>query len=64
VGVGLIPGGGGNERSSPSVFSDSIEEGGRRVETRWQNAFMTIATAKVATSAEEKQRELGILEEA
>lgn len=58
VGVGLIPGGGGTKEFTKRV-SDAIEEGDVELNSL-QNAFMTIATAKVATSAEEA-RELGIL---
>jgi 3-hydroxyacyl-CoA dehydrogenase len=58
VGVGLIPGGGGTKEFTKRV-SDSFEEGDIELNSL-QNAFMNIATAKVATSAEEA-RELGIL---
>lgn len=58
VGVGLIPGGGGTKELTKRV-SDKMEEGDVELNAL-QNAFMTIATAKVATSAEEA-RELGIL---
>lgn len=58
VGVGLIPGGGGTKEFTKRV-SDAMEEGDVELNAL-QNAFMTIATAKVATSAEEA-RELGIL---
>lgn len=58
VGVGLIPGGGGTKEFTKRV-SDSLQEGDVELNAL-QNAFMTIATAKVATSAEEA-RELGIL---
>jgi 3-hydroxyacyl-CoA dehydrogenase len=58
VGVGLIPGGGGTKEFTKRV-SDALEEGDVELNAL-QNAFMTIATAKVATSAEEA-RELGIL---
>jgi 3-hydroxyacyl-CoA dehydrogenase len=58
VGVGLIPGGGGTKEFTKRV-SDAIEVGDVEFNAL-QNAFMTIATAKVATSAEEA-RELGIL---
>lgn len=58
VGVGLIPGGGGTKEFTKRV-SDSLEEGDVELNAL-QNAFMTIAAAKVATSAEEA-RELGIL---
>lgn len=58
VGVGLIPGGGGTKEFAKRV-SDSIKEGDVELNAL-QNAFMTIATAKVATSAEEA-REIGIL---
>jgi 3-hydroxyacyl-CoA dehydrogenase len=58
VGVGLIPGGGGTKEFTKRV-SDALQEGDLELNAL-QNAFMTIATAKVATSAEEA-RELGIL---
>jgi 3-hydroxyacyl-CoA dehydrogenase len=58
VGVGLIPGGGGTKEFTKRV-SDAFEEGDIELNSL-QNAFMNIATAKVATSAEEA-RELGIL---
>jgi 3-hydroxyacyl-CoA dehydrogenase len=58
VGVGLIPGGGGTKEFTKRV-SDSLEEGDVELNAL-QNAFMSIATARVATSAEEA-REIGIL---
>ena len=58
VGVGLIPGGGGTKEFTKRV-SDSIEEGDIELNAL-QNALMNIATAKVATSAQEA-REMGIL---
>lgn len=58
VGVGLIPGGGGTKELTKRV-SDSIKEGDVELNAL-QNAFMNIATAKVALSAEEA-REMGIL---
>lgn len=58
VGVGLIPGGGGTKEFTKRV-SDRIEDGDVELNAL-QNAFMNIATAKVATSAEEA-REIGIL---
>ncbi len=58
VGVGLIPGGGGTKEFAKRV-SDSLQEGDVELNAL-QNAFMNIATAKVATSAEEA-REFGIL---
>lgn len=58
VGVGLIPGGGGTKEFTKRV-SDAMEEGDVELNSL-QNAFMNIATAKVATSAEEA-REFGIL---
>lgn len=58
VGVGLIPGGGGTKEFAKRV-SDSLEEGDVELNSL-QNAFMNIATAKVATSAEEA-REMKIL---
>ena len=51
VGVGLIPGGGGTKELTLRV-ADSIESGDPEL-NRLQEAFMNIATAKVATSAEE-----------
>jgi 3-hydroxyacyl-CoA dehydrogenase len=58
VGVGLIPGGGGTKELTKRV-SDSIQEGDVELNAL-QNAFMNIATAKVALSAEEA-RAMGIL---
>jgi 3-hydroxyacyl-CoA dehydrogenase len=58
VGVGLIPGGGGTKEFTKRV-SDRTEEGDVELNAL-QNAFMNIATAKVALSAEEA-REMGIL---
>jgi 3-hydroxyacyl-CoA dehydrogenase len=58
VGVGLIPAGGGTKEFTKRV-SDSLEEGDVELNAL-QNAFMNIATAKVALSAEEA-REMGIL---
>jgi len=58
VGVGLIPGGGGTKEFAKRV-SDALQEGDVELNAL-QNAFMNIATAKVATSAEEA-REMGIL---
>lgn len=58
VGVGLIPGGGGTKEFAKRV-SDNLKEGDVELNAL-QNAFMTIATAKVATSAEEA-REINIL---
>jgi 3-hydroxyacyl-CoA dehydrogenase len=58
VGVGLIPGGGGTKEFTKRV-SDSLEEGDVELNAL-QNAFMNIATAKVALSAEEA-REMKIL---
>lgn len=58
VGVGLIPGGGGTKEFAKRV-SDRMQEGDVELNAL-QNAFMNIATAKVALSAEEA-RELGIL---
>jgi 3-hydroxyacyl-CoA dehydrogenase len=51
VGVGLIPGGGGTKELTKRV-SDGIESGDVELNAL-QNAFMNIATAKVATSAHE-----------
>ncbi len=58
VGVGLIPGGGGTKEFAKRV-SDSYQEGDVELNAL-QNAFMNIATAKVALSAEEA-REMGVL---
>lgn len=58
VGVGLIPGGGGTKEFTKRV-SDSLQEGDVELNVL-QNAFMNIAMAKVATSAQEA-REMGIL---
>lgn len=58
VGVGLIPAGGGTKEFTKRV-SDSLEEGDAELNAL-QNAFMNIATAKVALSAEEA-REMGVL---
>lgn len=58
VGVGLIPGGGGTKEFTKRV-SDRMEEGDVELNAL-QNAFMNIATAKVALSAEEA-REMGVL---
>jgi 3-hydroxyacyl-CoA dehydrogenase len=60
VGVGLIPGGGGTKEFTKRV-SDRMQEGDIEINAL-QNAFMNIATAKVALSAEES-REMGILRE-
>ena len=58
VGVGLIPAGGGTKEFTKRV-SDAIEEGDVELNAL-QNAFMHIATAKVATSAHEA-RDMNIL---
>ena len=58
VGVGLIPGGGGTKELTRRV-SDRYLEGDAEMNAL-QNAFMNIATARVALSAEEA-REMGIL---
>lgn len=58
VGVGLIPGGGGTKELTKRV-SDRFQEGDIELNAL-QNAFMNIATAKVALSAEEA-REMSIL---
>ena len=58
VGVGLIPGGGGTKEFTKRV-SDAFQEGDVELNAL-QNAFMNIATAKVALSAEEG-REMGVL---
>jgi 3-hydroxyacyl-CoA dehydrogenase len=58
VGVGLIPGGGGTKEFAKRV-SDAFQEGDVELNAL-QNAFMNIATAKVALSAEEA-REMGVL---
>jgi 3-hydroxyacyl-CoA dehydrogenase len=60
VGVGLIPAGGGTKEFTKRV-SESLEEGDVELNAL-QNAFMNIATAKVALSAEHA-RELGILKD-
>lgn len=51
IGVGLIPAGGGTKEMTKRV-SDAFEEGDVELNAL-QNAFMTIATAKVSLSAEE-----------
>ena len=58
VGVGLIPGGGGTKEFTKRV-SDRSQEGDIELNAL-QNAFMNIATAKVALSAHDA-RDLGIL---
>lgn len=58
VGVGLIPAGGGTKELAKRV-SDRFQEGDIELNAL-QNAFMNIATAKVALSAEEA-REMNIL---
>ncbi|MDH5474907.1 MAG: 3-hydroxyacyl-CoA dehydrogenase/enoyl-CoA hydratase family protein [Cyclobacteriaceae bacterium] len=58
VGVGLIPGGGGTKEFTKRV-SDMYQTGDIEFNDL-QNAFMNIATAKVATSAEEA-RDMHIL---
>jgi 3-hydroxyacyl-CoA dehydrogenase len=58
VGVGLIPAGGGTKELTKRV-SDAVEAGDVELNAL-QNAFMNIATAKVALSAEEA-RVMGIL---
>lgn len=58
VGVGLIPGGGGTKEFTKRI-SDRFQEGDVELNAL-QNAFMNIATAKVALSAEEA-REMNIL---
>jgi 3-hydroxyacyl-CoA dehydrogenase len=58
VGVGLIPAGGGTKEFTKRV-SDSLQEGDVELNSL-QNAFMNIAMAKVALSAEDA-REMGIL---
>ena len=58
VGVGLIPAGGGTKEFTKRV-SDSLEEGDVELNSL-QNSFMTIATAKVALSAEDA-KSMGIL---
>ncbi|MEO1051593.1 MAG: 3-hydroxyacyl-CoA dehydrogenase NAD-binding domain-containing protein [Bacteroidota bacterium] len=58
VGVGLIPGGGGTKELTKRA-SDGIEAGDVELNAL-QNAFMNIATAKVATSADES-RDMHIL---
>jgi 3-hydroxyacyl-CoA dehydrogenase len=54
IGVGLIPAGGGTKEMTKRV-SDAFEEGDIELNAL-QNAFMTIATAKVGLSAEEARR--------
>lgn len=58
VGVGLIPGGGGTKEFTKRI-SDRAQEGDVELNAL-QNAFMNIATAKVALSAHDA-RDLGIL---
>ena len=58
VGVGLIPGGGGTKEMTLRVSERS--EAGDVEYNALQNAFMNIATAKVATSAQEA-RDMNIL---
>ncbi|WP_051203440.1 3-hydroxyacyl-CoA dehydrogenase/enoyl-CoA hydratase family protein [Hugenholtzia roseola] len=58
VGVGLIPAGGGTKEMVLRT-ADSFVEGDPKI-NRLQQIFMNIATAKVATSAEEA-REMGYL---
>lgn len=58
VGVGLIPAGGGTKEFTKRV-SESLQEGDVELNAL-QNAFMNIATAKVALSGEDA-RDLGIL---
>ena len=58
VGVGLIPGGGGTKEMTLRV-SEAIETGDVEYNAL-QNTFMNIATAKVATSADEA-RDMHIL---
>ncbi|MFZ6011629.1 MAG: 3-hydroxyacyl-CoA dehydrogenase NAD-binding domain-containing protein [Bacteroidota bacterium] len=58
VGVGLIPGGGGTKELTKRV-SDSLLEGDVELNAL-QSAFMNIATAKVALSAEEA-RDMNII---
>lgn len=57
-GVGLIPAGGGIKEFTLRV-SDSMEEGDIQVNSL-KNAYMNIATAKVATSAQEAHQ-MGVL---
>ena len=58
VGAGVIPGGGGTKELTMRV-SDRMQTGDVEYNAL-QNTFMNIATAKVATSAEEA-RDLDIL---
>lgn len=58
VGVGLIPGGGGTKEFTKRI-SDRYLDGDAEMNAL-QEAFMNIATAKVALSAEEA-REMGVL---
>jgi 3-hydroxyacyl-CoA dehydrogenase len=60
VGVGLIPAGGGTKEMTLRV-SDSYREGDPEL-NRLSDAFMTIATAKVSTSAREAQN-IGFIRE-
>lgn len=53
-GVGLIPAGGGTKEMTLRV-SDSLEEGDIQL-NNLKNAYMSIATAKVATSAHEARK--------
>ena len=59
VGAGLIPGGGGTKEMAMRV-SQKLEAGDTELNSL-QNAFMTIATAKVSTSAYETF-DMGILQ--
>ena len=60
VGVGLIPGGGGNLQLLRNVFGPYAAEKDFDALPFLKKVFLTIGTAKVATSAEES-RELGFL---
>jgi len=60
VGVGLIPGGGGNLQLLRNVFGPYAAEKDFDALPFLKKVFLTIGTAKVATSAEET-RELGFL---
>ena len=60
VGVGLIPGGGGNLRLLLNILENSEQKERLNIYALVQKAFTTIGFAKVATSAEQA-RQLGYL---
>lgn len=62
VGVGLIPGGGGNLQLLRNVYGQFAADKDFDALPFLKKVFLTIGTAKVATSAEEA-RELGFLKE-